>query len=378
MTAVTRVAIAGAGIAGTSAAILLAEQGIHVDLYEPKAGISPLGSGITLQGNALRVFDRLGVWDRVKQAGYASDVLGIRAPGPIAPVVATIPDAPTGGPNYPATVGMYRPELAQFFAERAEQVGVNFVFNTGVVGFTADDDGVDVELSTGETARYDLLIGADGINSGIRSLMGIETKPERTGMGIWRAFVKRPAEVTNTDLIYGGPVYIAGYCPTSEDMMYAYVVEDWQDRSHLTPEEGVAVMRGIAENYGGPWNEIVTELTPESASRVNYTAFTTHLVTAPWNRGRVVIIGDAAHSCPPTVAQGAAQASEDALVLADVLTRHDAVDQAMWDEFHERRIPRATTIVEASVQLGQWQLDHVEGDVPGLMRRVAETVMPLP
>lgn len=379
MTAVNRVAIVGGGVAGAAAGILLREQGVEVDLFEAKDDISALGSGITLQGNALRVFDRLGIWEKVKEAGYSFDVLGIRAPGPEAPVVAQIPDAPTGGPDYPATMGMYRPELAKFLIDRATEVGVNVHFGTTVTGFTSDDDGVDVTLGDGTTSRYDLLVGADGLNSGIRSLLGIETKPERTGMGIWRAFVKRPAEVTNTDLIYGGPVYIAGYCPTSEDMMYAYVVEDYQDRFGLSPEEGVEVMRGIASQYGGPWKEIVNDLTPENASRVNYTAFTAHIVDAPWNRGRVVIIGDAAHSCPPTVAQGAAQASEDAFVLADVLAKHDTVTQAMWDEFHERRIPRATKIVEASVQLGKWQLEHNrDADVPGLMRSVAETVIPAP
>ena len=81
----------------------------------------------------------------------------------------------------------------------------------------------------------------------------------------------------------------------------------------------------------------------------------------PWNRGRVVIIGEAAHSCPPTIAQGAAQACEDALVLSELLLARDAVDQELWDEFHARRLPRATEVVEASVQLGQWQIDARAG-----------------
>lgn len=375
MSAVNRVAIAGGGVAGATAAILLAEQGVHVDVFDVKPDVSALGSGITLQGNGLRVFDRLGIWGEIQQHGYGFNVLGLRAPGPDAPVIATIPDDRTGGPDYPATVGMYRPELARLLVERARAVGANIHFGTGVSSFVSDDTGVDVTLTTGVTERYDLLIGADGLNSGIRTLMGIETKPERTGMGIWRAFVRRPAEVTHTELIYGGPVYIAGFCPTSEDMMYAYLVEDWQDRSALSPEQGVEVMHGLAQAYGGPWNDIRAELTAESASRVNYTAFTAHLVETPWNRGRVVIIGDAAHSCPPTVAQGAAQAAEDALVLSELLLAAESVDDALWDAFHERRVARARTVVEASVQLGRWQLEHNrEADVPGLMRGVAALV----
>lgn len=372
MSAVSRVAIVGSGVAGTAAAILLAEGGVDVDVFEQKPDLSALGSGISLQGNALRVFDRLGVWEQVKQACYSFDQTGLRAPGPDAPVIAQIPDARTGGPDYPAVAGMYRPDLARILADRATALGARIHYGATVTNFTQDADGVDVTLSDGSTGRYDLLIGADGLHSDIRKQLGIEVEPERTGMGIWRAFVPRPREVTQTDLYYGGPVYIAGYCPTSEEMMYAYLVEPAQDRQ-LSPEQGVEVMKELSKAYGGPWNEIRESL--GEASRVNYTWFTKHVVPDAWNRGRVVIIGEAAHSCPPTIAQGAAQAAEDALVLSELLLERDAVDQSLWDEFHARRLPRATEVVEASVQLGQWQIDHVQdADVPGLMRRISMLV----
>jgi 2-polyprenyl-6-methoxyphenol hydroxylase-like FAD-dependent oxidoreductase len=373
MTAVSRVAIVGSGVAGAAVAILLAEGGVDVDVFEIKDDLTALGSGITLQGNALRVFDRLGVWEKVKEAGYTFDVLGLRAPGPEAKVIAQIPDAPTGGPEYPATAGMYRPELAQILADRATELGARIHYDVTVERFEQDADGVDVTLTDGTTGRYDLLIGADGLNSSIRRQLGIEVEPKRTGMGIWRAFVPRPKDVTNTDLYYGGPVYIAGYCPTSDDMMYAYLVEPAQDRHLLSPEQGVEVMKELSRAYGGPWNEIRESL--DGASRVNYTWFTQHVIPDAWNRGRVVVIGDAAHSCPPTIAQGAAQAGEDAVVLAELLLARDEVDQSLWDEFHARRLPRATEVVEASVQLGQWQIDHVQdADVQGLIRRIATLV----
>jgi 2-polyprenyl-6-methoxyphenol hydroxylase-like FAD-dependent oxidoreductase len=372
MSAVSRVAIVGSGVAGAAAAILLAEGGVDVDVFEVKPDLSALGSGITLQGNALRVFDRLGVWDKVKKAGYSFDQTGLRAPGPDAPFIAQIPDARTGGPEYPAVAGMYRPDLARILADRATELGARIHYGTTVTSFTQDDDGVDVTLSDGSTGRYDLLIGADGLNSSIRKQLGIEVEPERTGMGIWRAFVPRPKEVTQTDLYYGGPVFIAGYTPTSEEMMYAFLVEPAQDR-HVSSQEGVQVMKELSQAYGGPWNEIRASL--DDASRVNYTWFTQHVVPDAWNRGRVVIIGDAAHSCPPTIAQGAAQAGEDAVVLSELLLSRDALDESLWDEFHARRLPRATEVVEASVQLGQWQIDHVQdADVPGLMRRIAMLV----
>jgi 2-polyprenyl-6-methoxyphenol hydroxylase-like FAD-dependent oxidoreductase len=369
MSAVQRVAIAGAGIAGLATAILLAEEGVEVDVYEVKPELSALGSGITLQGNALRSFARLGIWDEVKAACWASDLLGLRAPGPDAAVIAVIPDAKTGGPDFPAAAGMYRPDLARIMLDRATALGARVHYGTIVDSLTQDAERVDLTLSDGTTSRVDLLVGADGVHSAVRTMIGIDVKPEPTGMGIWRAFVPRPAEVTHTDLYYGGPMYIAGYCPTSEDMMYAYLVEDKQDRSGVTPERAVEIMRESSRAYGGPWNAVRESL--GSDSRVNYTWFTSHLIDGPWNRGRVVLVGDAAHSCPPTIAQGGAQAAEDALVLCDILNRAETVDDTVWAEFTERRLERARTIVEASVQLGQWQLDHEQGDVPALIGRIA-------
>ena len=83
MTAVNKVAIAGSGVAGLAAAIQLAKAGVAVDVFEAKPELSALGSGISLQGNALRVFDALGAWDDIRDAGYPFEGLNLRAPGPV-------------------------------------------------------------------------------------------------------------------------------------------------------------------------------------------------------------------------------------------------------------------------------------------------------
>jgi 2-polyprenyl-6-methoxyphenol hydroxylase-like FAD-dependent oxidoreductase len=369
MAAVNSVLVVGAGLAGAATAIHLAAGGVAVDLVEIKPEITALGSGITLQGNALRELRSLGVWDRARAAGYPFDVTGIRAPDPAGSIVAEIPDARTGGPDLPAAMGMPRPELARILADRATEVGVKLRFGTTHTELRQDEHGVDVTFSDGATGRYDVVVGADGIRSWTRRALGVELETRSVGMGIWRAFGPRPASVTRTDLYYGGPSYIAGYCPTGEDSLYAYIVEDAQDRSGLTADEQLATMKQLSQAYHGPWDEIRETLT--DPARVNYTWFETHVLPAPWNRGRVVLIGDAAHTCPPTIAQGGAMALEDAVVLADVLTRRDELDQELWDEFHARRVDRATTVVDASNQLAQWQLDHVQGDIPALMRSIA-------
>jgi 2-polyprenyl-6-methoxyphenol hydroxylase-like FAD-dependent oxidoreductase len=372
MTAVTKVAIAGSGVAGLATAIQLAKAGVEVDVFDAKDELSAHGSGITLQGNALRVFDALGAWDEIREAGLAFEGLNLRAPGPGAPVVAQLPDVKTGGPDFPSAMGMPRPDLARILLAHAQAAGANVRFGAEVSGIdTSDPDSVEVFVGGASVGRYDLLVGADGLNSAVRGLIGIETAPEPTGMGIWRTFVSRPEEVVRSELYYGGPVYIAGYTPTGEDSMYAFLVEKAQNRVGVTPEQATQIMLDESRAYDGPWNHIRADL--EAGATANYTWFTRHLVEGAWNRGRVVIIGDAAHSCPPTIAQGAAQGLEDAFVLTELLTGRDAIDQGLWDEFHARRLPRARAVVEASVQLGQWQIDgNRDADAGGLIFGIAQ------
>ncbi|WLP90704.1 FAD-dependent monooxygenase [Gordonia sp. NB41Y] len=351
---------------------MLAREGVAVDLVEARSRDSATGSGITLQGNALRVLHQLGVWDEVCEFGYGFDTLGIRATDDRGTVLVEMEDVRTGGPDFPATMGMERPELARILRDAAESAGVKMRFSTSMTTFVQDASGVDVDFSDGSHARYDVGIGADGVKSATRRNLGIDLTTEPTGMGIWRVLCSRPASITHTDLYYGGVGYIAGYCPTGPESMYAYIVEDAQDRSALSDAEKLAVMRLLAEHYHGPWDEIRSLMV--DPSKINYTWFESHLLDGPWNVGRVVLIGDAAHVCPPTLAQGGALALEDAAVLAELLVSRP-VDDDLWRAFHDRRAERARIVVDASLQLGQWMLDHEpDPDVPGLLRSITELV----
>jgi 2-polyprenyl-6-methoxyphenol hydroxylase-like FAD-dependent oxidoreductase len=266
-------------------------------------------------------------------------------------------------------MGMNRPDLAEILIRRAKNAGVEIRFSTTVTSSTQDASGVDVVFSDGSADRYDLVIGADGIRSATRQLLGAPLDTRPVGLGIWRVFAPRPDAVVNTEAYYGGVCAVAGYTPTSRETLYAFLTEQAQDRSMLTPEETVETVRELMSGYHGPWDEIRESVT--DAERINYTWIETHLLDAPWHRGRTVLIGDAVHTCPPTLAQGAAMALEDASVLAEMVVAADAVDDAVLTAFAERRIPRVRAVVESSLQLAQWQIDGIAGDVPELMGKIA-------
>ncbi|CAL9271956.1 Aurachin C monooxygenase_isomerase [Streptomyces sp. SudanB5_2050] len=376
MTQPRTVLVVGGGAAGNAVTILLRRAGIAVDLIEAKDDWNATaGSGITLQGNALRVLRELGVWEQVEASGFGFGSVGITAPD--GTVLHVQNDLRTGGDDLPATVGMQRPRLQRILIEAVRASGASVRLGTTAEILDQDADGVSVRLSDGTEGRYDLVVAADGLGSATRAAIGITDKPEPTGMAIWRIAAPRPAGVTRTDLAYGGPAYIAGYCPTSETTIYAYVVEANRDRASIPSESYADEMRRLTRHYGGHWPEITEHIT--DPAKVNYTWFDRMLVEGSWHRGRVVLVGDAAHCCPPTLAQGAALSLEDAWVLAQLLTSSGTWDDALFQAYHERRIARVRPVVEASVQIGQWQLDGVrDADVPGLMARTMTLLRELP
>lgn len=374
------VLVIGAGTSGNALTVLLRRAGIAVDVVEASPDWkAAAGSGITLQGNALRVLREVGVLPGVEEHGYAAEGVALLAPD--GTVLHAHEELRTGGGDLPAHIGMRRPELQRLLIDAVRDAGADVRLGTTATAFAQDDQGVDVTFSDGTSRRYDLVVGADGLNSATRRMIGVTDEPRRLGMGIWRAPAPRPAGVTRTEMIYGGPCFIAGYCPTGEDTVYTYLVERARDRTTLDPGAYADEMRALSAGYGGVWPELRAAFTDPKA--VNYTCFDRHLVEGPWHRGRVVLVGDAAHACPPTFAQGAAMSLEDVLVLAELLTGRDAWDPAPLDrlltDYHARRIPRVRRVVDASVRLARWLLDgERDADVPGLMHRTLSALKEAP
>ncbi|MFI6251873.1 FAD-dependent oxidoreductase [Streptomyces sp. NPDC051016] len=374
------VLVVGGGTSGNALTVLLRRAGIAVDLVEASPDWkAAAGSGITLQGNALRVLREVGVLEDIEKDGYAANGVAVLAPE--GTVIHAHEELRTGGDQLPAHIGMRRPKLQQHLIDRVRASGADVRLGTTATAFEQDGQGVDVTFSDGTSRRYDLVVGADGLHSATRRMIGVTDEPEPVGMGIWRAPAPRPAGVSRTEMIYGGRCFIAGYCPTGEDTVYTYLVEPARDRATIDPASYADEMRALSEGYGGAWTELREAFTDPSV--VNYTWFDRHLVEGPWHRGRVVLVGDAAHACPPTFAQGAAMSLEDVLVLAELLTGLDGWDAESLDRaltgYHARRLPRVRLVVDASCLLTDWMLEgRRDADVPGLMGRTLTALKELP
>jgi len=354
---VGRVLIVGGGIAGGTLALGLAQRGVEVVLVELRPELGGVGHGITLQGNALKAFHQVGVFDQLAEHGYAFDKLRLRTAD--GHVIAEIPAPPMGGAEVPPTMGAVRADLADILAGAVVAAGVDVRLGCTVTEIDDHGDSVTATLSDGSTEIVDLLVGADGIRSQVRRMIGIEDEPQPVGMGIWRTVAKRPPEMECSEMYYGGPKYKAGYTPISEDLCYAFLLEGNLDRSYVGERAAGKLLKEHGQGYGGIWGEVRDSLADDAV--VNYQWIETICVQSPWFRGRTIIIGDAAHACPPLIAQGAAMCAEDAVVLADMLTSGDAID-AVLPAFMERRFPRVKMVLDNSLQLAEWE---IHPDTPG-------------
>jgi 2-polyprenyl-6-methoxyphenol hydroxylase-like FAD-dependent oxidoreductase len=354
---VRRVLVVGGGITGGVLSLALAQKGVEVVLVDLRPELGGVGHGITLQGNALKAFKAVGIYDRLAERGFPFSHLRLKTAD--GHVMAEIATPPMGGPDLPGTMGAVRGDIADVLADEVVKAGVDVRLQTTVTELDDRGDSVVATLSDGRTETVDLVVGADGIRSKVRSMIGITDEPKPVGMGIWRTIAKRPPEMDCSELYYGGPKYKAGYTPISDNLCYAFLLEGNLDRSYVGEGPRGAELKERGQGYGGIWGEVRDGLADDAA--VNYQWIEAICVESPWYRGRTIIIGDAAHACPPLIAQGAAMCAEDAVILAEMLTTGPSVDEVL-PAFMERRFPRVKMVLDNSLTLAEWE---IHPDTPG-------------
>ncbi len=350
-----KVLVVGGGIGGLCSALALRREGYEVDVVERDPEWGVYGVGIIQPGNALRALDQLGLADACVAAGHP--ILGDRTFLADGETEIAAHRWPALVDRLPPANGVTRPKLHEILTSRTLASGTDV--RTGVTFTEIVDSGdeVDVSFTDGERRRYDLVIGADGLYSKVRErLFGAECKPRYTGQVCWRYNMARLDGLEEIRMFLG-PDGSAGFVPLGEDLMYLLTIETpTADQKEAIDREGAAaVYRARLASFTGPVAQAREQVVDDDAIVVR--PIENIIVPAPWNRGRVVLVGDAVHGSTPHCGQGAAQAIEDGIVLAQELARHASVPEAL-DAFSARRYERCRAIVEGSERVGQWEQDH--------------------
>jgi 2-polyprenyl-6-methoxyphenol hydroxylase-like FAD-dependent oxidoreductase len=351
MALVKKVLVVGGGIGGMCAAIQLRKQGVEVVLVEQNPQWAPDGAGITISGPTLRALRTVGVVDEViRRGGQWTHIDLCAADGN---VMVTLPmDRTTAAEELPPAGGIMRPVLAEILANATRASGTTVHLGLSFESMVQDADGVDVVFNDGSRDRYDLVVGADGVLSKVRSVILPDfAGPRFTGQGSWRAVVPRTRQNSS---IYMGKTTKAGLNPVSSTESYLFVLDRREGLEFIAPDQWPRLLAELISEFGGPIAEIRDGLLNGTLcqDRIVYRPLAGHMVDGPWHRGRIVLLGDAVHATTPHLASGAGMAIEGAVVLAEELGRRHFLEGALI-AYAGRHYDRARLVVSASARMGE-------------------------
>jgi salicylate hydroxylase len=359
MASAPSVAIVGGGIGGLFAANALIAHGIRVSIYEQAPTLGEIGAGVYVTPNAVRHLERVGLGPAVERWGarVGAGSSYFRHDGaPIAPVQVT--DAS----GWNACFGMHRADFVELLAGNLPAG----IVHTGhrAVGFEQDAGLARVRFANGAIAEADVVVGADGIHSELRPHVFPPSKPVFHGTISYRGLIARerlPDWPMDRWQMWAGPskhflifpvrhgtmVNYVGFVPTDEQMK-----ESWS-----APGDPAALRR----EFEG-WDPRIGEALEQVDKTFRWALYDREPLPG-WTKGRLTLLGDAAHPMLPHLGQGANQSIEDGMALATILAQADtsAIPAALlaYERLRRERV--------AAVQLGArkhgLRVDSADGDL---------------
>lgn len=334
-----RAIVVGGGIGGLASAIGLLRAGWDVEVFERAPEFTEVGAGISLWQNGLVALDALGIGEPVRALGSFDGSGGMRdhrgrwlahtGAGERTGVAASM-------------LILHRAELQQALLDAVPPE----VLRPGVTVHSVRLDGV-VRHSGGESTA-DVVVGADGLRSAVRAAVWPDAEqPRYAGQTAWRIVLDRPADVPHEGHETWVPSGEFGLIPMTGDRLYCYAAAP-ADEGGGTPGAELAELRELAAGWPDPIPQVLAAAVPEQVLRND-------VYDLPrldgYVRGRVALLGDAAHAMRPYLGQGANQALEDAATLAAVLTGTADVPAGLA-RYDRLRRPRSQRIAARSRMMG--------------------------
>ena len=338
-----RIAVAGAGIAGLTCALQLARLGHGVDLYERTARLSEVGAGIQLSPNVAGPLSMLGLDEALDAHAVRPEAVQMwsgRDGRPIARV--PLGDSALERYGFPYRV-IHRADLQRVLLDAAiASPSIRLHLGETILKAWERSSGVTLELASGQRQAC-LLVAADGVWSALRAVVN-GVKAWKTGQTAWRAVVDRtPADAATppvTDLWLAPDVHVVRYPIAGGRLSNLVVVMADQacDEASWRLTDEMALPEA-------PLASLDPALSGQLRSVPAWTRWPLFSVdpSTEWTRGRIALVGDAAHSMLPFLAQGGAMAIEDATELAAAVALHGATPAALA-AYERRRKPRVTHI----------------------------------
>ncbi|WP_245851535.1 FAD-dependent monooxygenase [Pseudomonas segetis] len=333
-----RILIVGGGIAGFAMARALELKGFEPDLVERRLEDSSAGMGLYMPGNVARALAQLGVLDAVCETAIpilTQRILDHR--GRTLSITKTLEFWDGCGP----CLSLPRHSLQAIL--RGALVRTNTRFGLSLTDIQPFTKGCNVVFSDGSTDVYDLVIGADGIDSTVRSLVFPTVMPFSIGNICWRFITPNTCAIDGWTAMLGKGRTLLAIPVSNEDVyVYADMAVNHGDAGEGAKPQAFA---SLFEDFAAPLLPLITNMPKHTGV---HTGSIQQVVMDAWHLDRVVLIGDAAHASSPSMAEGAGMAIEDALVLADAIAAGERIELAL-PAYVARRKPRVDWVQQQCV-----------------------------
>ncbi|HEV8145357.1 MAG TPA: FAD-dependent monooxygenase [Bryobacteraceae bacterium] len=338
-----RAIIIGGGIGGLTGAVALRKKGIDAEVYEKSPELREVGAGISLWPNAVKALRKLGLGDALDAISLVNQDGAVRRWN--GTILSRTPTRELERRFGGGVIVLHRSELLNVLAQGVGAANIHL--GHVCTSIDQDSDGVTATFANGATARGDVLIGADGLHSVVRAWLGHNAPLRYSGYTAWRAIVPFDTSSVVPGETWGRGCRF-GLLPVKGNRVYWFATSNAPEGEHDSSAGPKARLLSLFKGWHEPIEALIRAGDDSTILRNDIYDRDT---LAAWGRGRVTLLGDAAHPMTPNLGQGGCQAIEDAMQLAACLAVERNVETALKN-YESRRIKRTDSIVSASRRLG--------------------------